>query len=164
MPRFHPPGPLPKLGPNARWNCGRNFETGDIYVETQWYGLMKGDKVPNNIETERKILVAIQKLFAEPSKWTKGALCRLGGGKAWTKVEHPNVTCWCIVGALDLVKHKNYALLGAHADRLYNRMNGIARRVGFACLEDFNDHPQVTHAHMLKFLSKVSTSMENENG
>lgn len=163
MPRFRPSvlKPPPK---NMHWNCARNFETTEIYVDTLWYGLMKGDKIPNNLETEKKILTAVQKLFSDPNKWTKGALCRLGGGKAWTIVGHPNVTCWCIVGALDLVKSKNHALLGAHADRLYNRMNGIARRIGFACLEDFNDHVKVTHKHMVTFLEKVSKSMETENG
>jgi hypothetical protein len=137
----------------------RDPDTSQYYTDKQWYGLMKGDKFPVDIETELKILTALRSILSIESRWAKGALCRLGGGKSWHRVSDPNVTCWCIVGALDRIKDKNYAVLGVHADRLYNKLTSLASKLGFKYLEDFNDDPRVTHEHLKKFLEKAEQAI-----
>ena len=179
MPRFRPKINLPnddaglaerrrvqKLGaippgPNTWSSAVRDPETSAYIFERVWYGAVKAKNFSANLDAEVKILLAVKKLFSVESKWTKGALCRLGGGKIWHQVQDMNVTCWCIVGALDLVKYKQPAL-SYYADSLYNKLNKLARKMGFTYLEDFNDHPNVTHAHMIKFLDKAENFLRNE--
>lgn len=119
----------------------------------------KGTAVPVNLEIEAKVFAAVRNLLSVESRWTKGALCRLGGGKAWPHVSDVTVKCWCIVGALDLVKEKNRNLLAVHADRLYNKLNAAVRKIGFSHIEHFNDHPSVTHAHLMKFFDKAGVAL-----
>ena len=150
-----PPGPY-------SWSSAvRDHETSNYLFERIWYGSMKAKNFSANLEAEVKILQAVRKLFSTESKWAKGALCRLGGGKIWHRVQDMNVTCWCIVGALDLVKYKQPAL-SYYADCVYNKLNTLARKMGFTYLEDFNDHPKVTHAHMMRFLEKAENLIRNE--
>lgn len=148
-------------GPHTWSSAVRDPETSAYLFDRIWYGSMKAKNFSANLDAEVKILQAIKKLFSVESKWTKGALCRLGGGKIWHRVQDMNVTCWCIVGALDLVKHKQPSL-AYYADSLYNKLNALARKLGFTYLEDFNDHPNVTHAHMMKFLDKAENIIRNE--
>lgn len=114
---------------------------------------MHGDPSVDH-ESEVKVFNALVKFLSKPERWTKGASARLGGGKSWPVVNDPDVVCWCIVGAMDYIKSKNYHALTAHLDRVYNGLNDVARKMGFAYLEDFNDDERVKHEHMMKFLEK----------
>lgn len=142
------------LSPHNWSSAVRDPITSEWFIHKQWYGLMKGDKYPENKEAEQKILAAVRKLLSDEKKWTKGTLCRLGGGKIWHRVDDPGVCSWCIVGALDLIKVKHTAL-AVYADKVYNQLNARVRQIGFGCLEDFNDDSRVTHAHLIKFLDKM---------
>lgn len=142
-------------------NSARCFITTNYILENCRYGMAnaKGTAIPINQEIEAKVYKALRNLLSAEKRWTKGALCRLGGGKSWPHVSDPDVRCWCIVGALDLIKEKNWDLLAIHADRLYNKLNNAIRKIGFRHIEDFNDHPKVTHAHLIKFLDKAGASL-----
>lgn len=149
---------IAKPGMKTWVNKGRDFETTEYLVHNLRYGVTRGDMIPVNLEYEKKVLAAVCGVLKTPERWAKGALCRLRNGRSWPRPEDPQVACWCIVGALDLVKSKNYTVLGPHADRVYNKLNAAVRKIGFRCIETFNDDPRITHDHLQKLLGKCLTT------
>lgn len=150
VPRFKPPVSPSRYPTPLGWKISQWRHPVTAMYE---YGAIMDE--PINLETEAKILNALIKLLFIESSWTQGALCRLGGGKSWTRVQDMEVKSWCLVGALDLIITKAPALLRLHADRLYNKLNGTVQKMGFRYLEDFNDDTRVTHAHVMRFLDKA---------
>lgn len=150
--------------PGAYLSAWRDLSTGDYLVEGICYGHIMaksvyGRDIPVSIEAEARVYKAILKVIDSPDKWTKFTLARLGGGKSCPDVTNPLVTSRCLIGAMDYVKSKNHLVIGPHADRIYNKLSLIARRMGYRCLEDYNDDFSVSHEKLMEFLNKVGVKL-----
>lgn len=152
----HPPKSIRPGYTDSAW---RDPITGDYVLDKVSYMGIPSKRIAVDLTIEAKVFSAIVKTIDTPEKWCKGALARLGNGRTWHKVSDPIVVSRCIVGAMDYIKEKNMVAIGPHADRIYNKLSAFAREMKFHCLEDFNDHFQVRHEHMMKFLNKAGIKL-----
>ena len=99
--------------------------------------------------TTKEVLIAARDLIAEPEHWIKGAMAkRTRGSRVRLDSDHPDATCFCLLGAVVCAAGVGKLILEDAEDTL--RVWLPANYNGQ--ISDFNDARSTTHADVLAVL------------
>lgn len=102
---------------------------------------------------ETLVLKKVRALLSNPDRWTKGEMARNMFG-APIDPAGPNVTCWCIMGAVHHETNDDPFLAGSAYQIVRAQLQGRS-------VSEFNDDPTTTHADIMAILDKAIKSSEN---
>lgn len=103
-------------------------------------------------EEVREVLKGVRELLTDPTHWTKGALARVGpAGLPAVHSRDPNVTCWCLQGAL--LKVADSEVCQAAASLLREKIE--TKSSDFVTITSWNDSRKRTHTEVLDLLDEV---------
>lgn len=94
----------------------------------------------------KEYLEKIRALLSEPSKWTQGCMARNPFGVTLSNPEHPEATCWCLVGAVVKI---------TPALEREQVLIALQREHGFPSAVQWNDSPFRKHHEVLSLLDKL---------
>ena len=99
-------------------------------------------------------LKAVRKLISTPGNWTKHHSAQDTYNTPCSALS-PDAVCWCLEGAA-------YAVTGIEGwtGLVYTALESAIRDAGFDGMPAFNDHPNTTHARVMKFLDGVISDRE----
>jgi len=93
-----------------------------------------------------EVLRKAQRVLADPAKWTKGAMSRVGGAAYGAVVAH-GADCFCANGALSSLFPDDMMPLRESGASLW--LSAAAKQMGFDNVTALNDHPRTTHADVM---------------